>query len=71
MPVKRQHVVSDITGVTGWAIIKAILAGERDPQQLAQLRDHRCKQDAAAIAQALYGNWREEHLVALQQALER
>ena len=71
MNIKLQHVVSDITGVTGLAIIKAILAGERDPQQLAQLRDPRCKQGTAAIAQALYGNWREEHLFALQQALER
>jgi transposase len=87
MNVKLQHVVSDITGVTGLSIIKAILAGERAPQTLAQLRDHRCKQDAASIAQALYGhrckqdaasiaqalygNWREEHLFALQQALER
>lgn len=57
--------------MTGWAIIKAILAGERDPHTLAQGRDHRCKQDAAAIAQALYGNWREEPLFALPQALER
>jgi transposase len=71
MNVKLQHVVSDSTGVTGLSIIKAILAGERDPQTLAQWRDHRCKQDAASIAQALYGNWREEHLFALQQALER
>ena len=71
MNVKLQHVVSDLPGVTGLTIIKAILAGERDPQKLAQLRDHRCKQDAAAIAQARYGTWREEHLFALQQALER
>jgi transposase len=71
MHVKLQHVVSDITGVTGLSIIKAILAGERDPQTWAQWRDHRCKQDAASIAQALYGTWRAEHLFALQQALER
>ena len=71
MHVKLQHVVSDMTGVTGLAIIKAILAGEHDPPPLAQVRDHRCKQDAAAIAQALYGTWRAEHLFALQQALER
>ena len=71
MNVKLQHVVSDITGVTGLAIIKAILAGERDPRTLAQLRDCRCKHDEASIAQVLYGNLREEHLFALQQALER
>ena len=65
------HVVSDITGVTGLAIIKAILAGERDPQTLARLRDRRCKQDEVAMAHALHGTWREEHLFALQQALER
>jgi transposase len=69
--VKRQHVGSDLTGVTGLAILKAILAGERAPHQWAQWRDHRCKQDVAAIALALYGHWRAEHLCALQQALER
>ena len=67
MNLKLQHVVSDMTGVTGLAIIKAILAGERDPRTLAHLRDPRCKQDEAAIAQALYGTWREEHLFALQR----
>jgi hypothetical protein len=71
MHVKRPHVVSDLTGVTGLAIIRASLAGARDPQQWAQLRDQRCKQDAVAIAQALYGNWRAEHLFALPQALAR
>jgi len=68
--VKLTEVVSDVTGVTGMAIIKAILAGERDPAALARLRDHRCKQDEAAIARALYGNWRAEHLFALRQAVE-
>jgi transposase len=53
MNIKLQHVVSDITGVTGLAIIRAILAGERDPLQLARWRDPRCKQDEAAIAAAL------------------
>jgi hypothetical protein len=41
----------------------------RDPEALAQLRDWRCKQDQATIAQALYGNWRAEHLFALRQAV--
>jgi transposase len=70
MNVKLQHVVSDITGVTGLAIIRAILAGERDPATLAQLRDYRCKHDEATIARALQGHWREEHLFALAQALD-
>ena len=69
MNLKLQHVVSDITGVTGLAILRAILAGERDPVKLAQLRDYRCKHDEATIARALEGNWREEHLFSLAQAV--
>lgn len=68
--VKLPEVVADITGVTGMSIIKAILAGERDPVQLAKLRNKHCKQDEAAIAKALQGNWRAEHLFCLRQALE-
>jgi transposase len=67
--VKLPEVVSDVTGVTGMAIIKAILQGQRDPLQLAKLRHPRCKQDEQAIARALYGNWRAEHLFALRQAV--
>lgn len=67
--VKLPEVVADVTGVTGMSIIKAILAGERDPAQLAKLRDPRCKQDEQAIARALHGNWRAEHLFCLRQAL--
>jgi transposase len=51
-------------------IIRAILAGERDPLILAEYRDRRCKQSEETIAKALHGNWREEHLFALCQALE-
>ena len=69
MNIKLQHVVSDITGVTGLAILRAILAGERDPVQLAQLRDYRCKHDEATIARALEGNGRAEHLFSLAQAV--
>jgi transposase len=69
MNVKLAEVVSDITGVTGMGIIKAILGGERQPEELARLRDPRCKESEAAIARALQGNWREEHLFALGQAL--
>lgn len=68
--VKLPEVVADITGVTAMSIIKAILAGERDPLQLAKLRNHKCKQDEATIAKALHGNWRAEHLFCLRQALE-
>jgi transposase len=70
MNVKLQHVVSDLTGVTGLAIVRAIVAGQRDPAELAKLRDQRCAHDEAEIARALYGNWRPEHLFALTQAVE-
>jgi transposase len=70
MNVKLAEVVSDITGVTGQRIIAAILGGERDPRALAALRDPKCKNDAAKIAQALEGTWRPEHLFALKQAYE-
>jgi transposase len=70
MNLKLAHVVSDLTGVTGMAIIRAILAGERDPSALARLRDRRCQNDEATIAKALEGTWRPEHLFALRQAVE-
>jgi transposase len=69
MNVKLTEVVSDVTGVTGMAIIQAILRGERDPRELAKLRDERCKRTQAEIARALHGTWRAEHLFALQQAV--
>ena len=70
MNLKLTLVVSDIVGKTGMAIIKAILAGERDPVVLSQWRDERCKHTREEIAKALMGNWREEHLLALRQAVE-
>jgi transposase len=70
MNVKLTEVVTDVTGVTGMAIIKAILAGERDPRRLTALRDPRCKRTRAEIARALEGSWRAEHLFALKQAVE-
>lgn len=70
MNVKLAEVVSDVTGVTGLAIIRAILAGQRDPLELAKLRHDKCHRSEAEIARALYGNWRAEHLFALGQALE-
>src|SRR5919202_1873381 len=69
MNLLLHQVVADITGVTGMTIIRAILAGEHDPQVRAQQRDHRCKHSVAEIAQSLEGNYRAEHLFALQQAV--
>jgi len=71
MNLLLDNVVSDITGMTGLAIIRAILAGEHDAQQLAQLRDRRCRSDERTIAGSLEGHYREEHLFALAQAVER
>ena len=69
MNVQLHHVVADITGTTGLRIIHAILAGERDPEVLARLRHFRCHASAETIAKALTGNYRSEHLFALEQAL--
>ena len=70
MNVKLHHVISDITGKTGMDIMEAIVGGQRDPQQLTQLRDPRIKADEATIAKSLQGHWREEHIFELTQALE-
>lgn len=69
MNIHLANVISDITGVTGMKILKAIDQGERDPQVLAALRDRRIKADQATIARSLHGNWRVEHLHALRQEL--
>jgi transposase len=70
MNLLLHNVVSDITGVTGMKIIKAILAGERDPRVLARNRDERCHNSTGTIAKSLVGNYREEHLFALRQAVD-
>jgi transposase len=70
MNVCVHHAVSDITGVTGMAIIRAIVDGERDPKTLAQMRDRRCKKTEEQIAEELTGNWRPEHLFNLRLALK-
>jgi hypothetical protein len=70
MNLQLHNVVTDITGVTGMGIIKAIIAGERNPQTLASLRDKRCKNTVETIARSLHGNYRAEHLFSLQQAVE-
>ena len=70
MNLQLHHVVSDITGATGMRIIRAIVAGERDPEVLAAYRDLRCKASIETIKAALVGNDREEHVFALTQSLE-
>jgi len=70
MNLLLHNVVSDITGVTGMKIIKAILGGERDARVLARQRDERCQNTTATIAKSLIGNFREEHLFALRQAVD-
>lgn len=69
MNLQLTQVLSDITGVTGLAIIRAIVAGQRDPQQLAAMRQPTCKKSKEEIIKALSGNYRPEHVFALKQAL--
>ena len=69
MNLQLHHVIADITGTTGLRIIRAILSGEHDPKVLAGLRDYRCHATAETIEKALTGNYRAEHLFALEQAL--
>jgi transposase len=70
MNIQLSQALSDVTGTTGQAIIRAIIAGERDPYKLAALRNYRCKKDEEEIAKALTGTWREEHLFILKQSME-
>jgi transposase len=67
MNIQLANVLSDVSGMTGQAIIKAILAGERDPHELAALRDWRVKASKEEIARSLEGNWQEDQLFVLQQ----
>lgn len=69
MNIQLTEVLSDVMGQTGQAIIRAIVAGERDPAKLAALRNRRIKASAQQIERALTGNWAEEHLFVLGQAL--
>jgi transposase len=69
MNLQLTQVLKDITGVTGLQIIRAIVAGERNPLTLAQFRQPGCKHTSDEIAKALTGSYRAEHLFALQQAL--
>jgi transposase len=69
MNIQLANVISDISGQTGLAIIRAIVSGERDPHKLAQMRDYRIKASGETIAKSLHGNWRQELLFNLGQAL--
>ena len=69
MNLQLTEVLSDIMGVTGQAIIRAIVTGERDPKILARHRHGRIKRSEDDIVRALTGNWREEHLFVLEQSL--
>jgi hypothetical protein len=70
MNVQLHHAVTDITGVTGMRIIRAIVSGNHAPEKLAAYRDVRCAASEETIREALTGNYRPEHLFALRQALE-
>lgn len=69
MNLQLHHVISDISGVTGLKIIRAIVAGERDPDVLAAMRDVRCRESVQTIRAAMVGNYQPEHVFALAQAL--
>ncbi|MCK5920283.1 MAG: IS110 family transposase, partial [Methylococcales bacterium] len=69
MNLLLDNVVSHVTGKTGMDIIRAILSGERDPRVLAEYRNGRCKRSKKDIAKSLHGNYREEHLFSLKQAV--
>jgi transposase len=69
MNVQLSQAVSDITGITGQNIIRAILAGVRDPRTLAAMREPGCKKSEEEIGKALTGTWHEEHLFILKQSV--
>lgn len=70
MNLQIHHVISDLSGTTGLAILTAILQGERDPQKLAALKHHRIHASKDTLAKSLQGDWRPEHLFTLSQSFE-
>ena len=70
MNVQLSNTISDLSGTTGLAIIRAILTGERNPEKLAKLRDWRVKASEAEVARSLEGNWREDMLFELRQSVD-
>jgi transposase len=69
MNIQIHHVISDITGVTGLGIIDSLVAGNRNPKELAKLRDHRIRATEATITKSLAGDYRPEHIFTLKQSL--
>jgi len=69
MNLQIHHVISDITGVTGLAIVEAIVAGKTNPKELARLRDHRIKASIETVTKSLVGDYRPEHIFTLKQSL--
>lgn len=70
MNVRVHRAVSDISGATGMAILRAIADGQRDARELAKLRDPHCRKSEEEIAAQLTGHWREDHLFSLAQSLK-
>src|SRR6266508_1947909 len=70
MNIQLSLVLTDVTGVTGLAMLRAMLAGERDPQRLAHFRQPGCKHSEAEIVKALTGTWDEAQLFVLRQAID-
>lgn len=70
MNLQLHNVITDITGDTGMRIIRAVVAGEHNPKMLASYRDPRCKNSVDIIEKSLTGNYRNEHIFSLKQALE-
>jgi len=70
MNIQLANTISDISGVSGQAILRAIVAGTRDPRDLAKLRDRRIAASEEEIVQSLQGNWKEDILFELRQVLE-
>ena len=69
MNLQIHHVISDITGVTGLAIVDAIVSGKTNPKELAKLRDHRIKASIETVTKSLVGDYRAEHIFTLKQSL--
>src|SRR5258708_5943546 len=70
MNLQIHHVISDITGVTGLAIVDAIVAGNTSPEELAKLRNHRIKASLETVTKSLVGDYRPEHIFTLEQSLK-
>lgn len=70
MNVQLHHVVTDVTGATGMKIVRAIIAGVHDPEELAKYRDIRCKESSETLIKSLQGHYQAEHLFVLKQAVE-